>query len=524
MASTPTTRYGYSKPATGDVAWDSTTNNNWDLLDADLWAEHNADGTHKLVTFSGNADLNGNNLIIDTDGDSYLHESADDVVDLVLAGASGEFGITINAAEDFTFTANSFNVLAGSVITMSGNLDLNGQDLLLDADGDSYLHESADDVVDLILAGATGELAININAAEDFTFTANALNVLAGSSIVMADGATIGQVAGPLLTFGDTGDDLEITGCNVGIGCDPQEALDIVGTALRGQNVLTDSNTKSFRMVVGHYDNTEEALIAFLGTSTVSAGNIYFGGGSGVYNAATLTRFYAAADNVTLTGTEIMRYDISGLGIGTLASSDRLLHAEVADAVTNAVTYAQRLGHITSGTAAAGFGTGLEFELEGADATFLVTGAIENVLTDAGTGAEDADMVFKVSTGGATAAEVLRMKSDNNVVITGNFNPEADGTRSLGTQTTAQWANVWSDLINGSDYSYLNGWRTLEAEKYAGYPAGLAIGNEGFVNGQVTERMANGLRPLFAVTEEFIEYAGVRITPEQWARLAQLAQ
>ncbi|MBC8448232.1 MAG: hypothetical protein H8D78_10810 [Chloroflexi bacterium] len=105
------------------------------------------------------------------------------------------------------------------------------------------------------------------------------------------------------------------------------------------------------------------------------------------------------------------------------------------------------------------------------------------------------------------------------LVVSGNINPEADGTRSLGTQTTAQWANVWSDLYNGADYSYLNGWRTLEAEKYAGYPAGLAIGNEGFANGQVTERMADGLRPLFAVTEGFIEYAGVRITPQQWARL-----
>ena len=133
-------------------------------------------------------------------------------------------------------------------------------------------------------------------------------------------------------------------------------------------------------------------------------------------------------------------------------------------------------------------------------------------------------MVFKVSKAGAVATEVLRVKADNNVVVTGNINPEADGTRSLGTQTTAQWANVWSDLINGSDYSYLNGWRTLEAEKYAGYPVGLAIGNEGFVNGQVTEKMADGLRPLFAVTEEFIEYAGVRITPQQWSRLAQLAQ
>jgi hypothetical protein len=81
-----------------------------------------------LATFSagwvvtsggGTGDLDGNDLIIDTDGDSYLHASGDDVVDLVLATALGEFGITINSAEDFTFTANSLNILSGSVVTMA---------------------------------------------------------------------------------------------------------------------------------------------------------------------------------------------------------------------------------------------------------------------------------------------------------------------------------------------------------------------------------------------------------------------
>jgi len=68
---------------------------------------------------TANLHLGGNDLLIDTDGDSYLHASGDDVVDLVLAGASGEFGITINGAEDFTVTANSFNVLTGSGVTMA---------------------------------------------------------------------------------------------------------------------------------------------------------------------------------------------------------------------------------------------------------------------------------------------------------------------------------------------------------------------------------------------------------------------
>jgi len=72
------------------------------------------------VLMSTTLDLDANDLIIDADGDSYLHASGDDVIDLVLATASGEFGIHIDGAEDFTFTTNSFNVLAGSYISATG--------------------------------------------------------------------------------------------------------------------------------------------------------------------------------------------------------------------------------------------------------------------------------------------------------------------------------------------------------------------------------------------------------------------
>ena len=50
MANTPTTNFAYNKPAEGDSDWDTTINGNWDLLDADLIAEHEADGTHGAIT------------------------------------------------------------------------------------------------------------------------------------------------------------------------------------------------------------------------------------------------------------------------------------------------------------------------------------------------------------------------------------------------------------------------------------------------------------------------------------------
>ena len=140
------------------------------------------------------------------------------------------------------------------------------------------------------------------------------------------------------------------------------------------------------------------------------------------------------------------------VGIG-LTEPARLLHAEVSDAVTNAVTYAQRLSHISSGTVAANFGTGIEFELEGADGTNLVTGAIENILTDASTGSEDADLIFKVAAGGAVATEQFRIASDGGLFAQTLLQQSAaglvveydTGTKELYAETSAMAFNSSSN-------------------------------------------------------------------------------
>jgi len=154
---------------------------------------------------------------------------------------------------------------------------------------------------------------------------------------------------------------------------------------------------------------------------------------------------------------------------------------------------------------------------------------------------------------------------DGNVQVGGDINPDADGTRDLGTQTTGQWANVWSDLVNGADYGYDNGWRTLEADTYAGYQDGIAfdvgphfvpgdaarinhvkVGEE-WVEKWVEKCDQKGIcspvvegkwqdkferqtvtdlphQPVFVVTDTFIEYKGRRITPEILDRLLALAK
>ena len=97
-------------------------------------------------------------ILQDSDQDTkvQVEESADeDTIRFDIAGA-----------EDFTMTANSFNVLAGS------SIDMNGTELILDADADTTITADTDDTIDIKIAGA-----------DDFKFTANDFTALSGSVI-----------------------------------------------------------------------------------------------------------------------------------------------------------------------------------------------------------------------------------------------------------------------------------------------------------------------------------------------------
>ena len=73
--------------------------------------------------------------------------------------------------------------LSGNLVT-PGTLDVNGQELILDADADTSITADTDDQIDIKIAGA-----------DDFRITANTLTALSGSSVVVPDGG---------LTFGST--------------------------------------------------------------------------------------------------------------------------------------------------------------------------------------------------------------------------------------------------------------------------------------------------------------------------------
>jgi len=71
-----------------------------------------------------------------------------------------------------------------------------------------------------------------------------------------------------------------------------------------------------------------------------------------------------------------------------------------------------------------------------------------------------------------------------------------------------------------------NKWRMLESELYPDYPAGWAIGHDpSWEDGKSIWKnrdMIGTGKPIFAVTDDFIEFKGRRITAEMLDKLMEL--
>ena len=65
-------------------------------------------------------------------------------------------------------------------LTKAQLIDLNANEMIIDLDGDTSITADTDDQIDIKIAGA-----------DDFKFSANAMNVLSGSTLTIDSGATI---------------------------------------------------------------------------------------------------------------------------------------------------------------------------------------------------------------------------------------------------------------------------------------------------------------------------------------------
>jgi len=134
---------------------------------------------HMIVSLNG---------VIQNPGSSYTISSSTITFSSNLAtGDSIDFiyllGNTLDLGTPSDSTVTSAK-LSGNLVT-PGTLDVNGQELILDADADTSITADTDDQIDIKVAGA-----------DDFRITANTFTALSGSGVVIPDsGLTLGSTA-----------------------------------------------------------------------------------------------------------------------------------------------------------------------------------------------------------------------------------------------------------------------------------------------------------------------------------------
>jgi len=205
MAST-FTDLGLEIMATGENAgtWGDKTNTNLNIVNTAIagYVEQSIAGGAATTTLSitdGAATSVAQNAVIKLTGSitgNQIVTIPDSIekVYIITNGTSGAFtvqvktasgsGVTFGVSEKTTklLYSDGTNIVDAG---FSGGLDIEGRELVLDADGDTSLTADTDDQIDIKIAGA-----------DDFRFTANTFTALSGSGVVIPDsGLTLGSTA-----------------------------------------------------------------------------------------------------------------------------------------------------------------------------------------------------------------------------------------------------------------------------------------------------------------------------------------
>ncbi len=195
--------------------------------------------------------INGIQLKLSNDATRYttIAVDASNNTSFISADPSGTYGF--NRAP--LFTIDVLDTTDNCVLRLTGGTDGAGKSAKVNlrneqtnVDWIAWLDQSDSDKFKIDvdasnwLTVTTGRVA-TIDGATTITG-----NLTMGGNIIIPDGGTVGQAAGPLLTFDDTNDFLEVTGCSVGIGvADPDAKVEILvnGTQLKLSNNATDYAT-----------------------------------------------------------------------------------------------------------------------------------------------------------------------------------------------------------------------------------------------------------------------------------------
>ncbi len=353
-------------------------------------------------------------------------------------------------------TANLVNVTTTGDVTLTGaanNIVFDASDNALEfadsakatfgADADLQIfHDTSDSIIrdtgtgKLALDGSTVEVRKNDGSEVMAQFVEDgAVSLYHDNSVKLATTATGITVTGSIAMDGLHLDDNE----KLTLGNSASPDLEIFHNG--NNSFISDTGTGSL-VLSGTQINIQNAANDAVLAEFIQAGavNLYHNGNA---------KFATDADGVNVTGQVDISTDLnvgddvsltSDAAVINLGADSEVNITHVADtgvtlnvenSTTNAVTDVLKLQAQSSGTPAAGIGTGIEFSTETAAGTLEIGGVIESVTTGITPTSEEFDMVFKTMSSGATAAERLKLNGSGATV--GNINLNANTLSSTNT-------------------------------------------------------------------------------------------
>jgi hypothetical protein len=463
MAST-FTDLGLEIMATGENAgtWGDKTNTNLNIVNTAIagYVEQSIAGgadTTTLTITDGAATSVAQNAVIKLTGSITGNQvvtipDSIEKVYIITNGTSGAFtvqvktvsgtGVTFGVSEKTTklFYSDGTNIVDAG---FSGGTDLDGKELILDADGDTSLTADTDDQIDIKIAG-TDQITIKDGALSPVTNNDIDLGTasLEFKNAFFDGTVTSDAFAGPL-TGNVTGN---VSGTAATVTTAAQSNITSLGTltTLTVDNVIINGST------IGHTSDTDLITVAS-GIATV-AGEV------------SMTTLDIGGTNITATAAEINLID-GGATVGTTAIADgdgliindggtmrvstvQTLSAYLDDEITampNLVTTAATtVGALDSGSITSGFGT-IDTGASTITTTGLISGGsldIDNVLINGTTigHTDDTDLITLADGLATVAGEISVTTLDiggTNVTTTAAEINLIDGGTARGTTAVA---------------------------------------------------------------------------------------
>ena len=191
---------------------------------------------HMIVSLNGVIQKPGSSFTVSSSTITFSSNLAtgDSIDFIILLGNVLDLGVP----SDSTVTSGK---LSGNLVT-PGTLDVNGQELILDADADTSITADTDDQIDIKIAGA-----------DDFQFTANTFTAQSGSGVVIPEGGlTLGSTAISSTAAEINYNDISTLGTSAAsktLTADANGLTKITGAVLNVEDTLTDQATIAWDVI-----------------------------------------------------------------------------------------------------------------------------------------------------------------------------------------------------------------------------------------------------------------------------------